>query len=471
MNSGERAQSEVIGVVLLLAITIAAVTVTVATGGAALGFVTDDARSSSVENGMSQLSSQSSLVALGETDARRFDLGSVAGGDLRLDEDAGRVEVRIERENVTEEIYNDSIGTLEYRGERRDIAMQGGGVWAIQDDRGRMISPPEYHYRGSTLTFPIVRLTGDQSSPSGGAGVVRRSAGDPGAVNATDNPLQDGTVVVEVQSRYYEGWYDFFSGRADGDVTKDDANQTTTARLVVPQEIPLDRALSTGMGADSFTGNSEVDEEEYTTGNSHPSPRSIIESELAYAEANGDDAADCFNGSCAAGTYYASDDDDIDNDVTFDTSEGNITVAIDGDLNVRSHDLLIDDNTTDNQVRYYIAGDLRFQTPTIGTESSAIEASRTQFYVNGDVAEDSAGGGNAQIDAIIYAPNADLELNGNVNIRGTVVFNEINVGGNVDIQSDPDLADLTLRVTGGPGQNPITYLHVSENVVEVDFDR
>ena len=62
MNSGERAQSEVIGVVLLLAIMIAAVTVTVATGGAALGFVTDDARSSSVENGMSQLSSQSSLV-------------------------------------------------------------------------------------------------------------------------------------------------------------------------------------------------------------------------------------------------------------------------------------------------------------------------------------------------------------------------------------------------------------------------
>lgn len=472
MNGGERAQSEVIGVVLLLAITIAAITVTVATGSAALALVTDDAQSSSVENGMSQLSSQSSLVALGETDARRFDLGSVDGGDLRLDEDAGRVEIRIERENATEEIYNDSIGTLEYRGERRDIAMQGGGVWAMHGDRGRMISPPEYHYRGSTLTFPIVRLTGDETSPSSGAGVVRRSAGNPSAVNATDNPLQDGTVVVEVESRYYEGWYDFFSQRADGDVTKDDANQTTTARLVVPQEIPLDRALSTGMGADSFKGNSEVDEEEYTTGNAHPSPRSIIESELANAEDNGDDATDCLGEeTCTAGTYYADEDVDIDDDVTFDTSDGNITIAIDGDLNLKSHDLLIDDDATDNQVRYYIAGDLRFQTPTIGTTSSAIEASRTQFYVNGDVAEDSAGGGNAQIDAIIYAPNADLELNGNVNIRGTVVFNEINVGGNVDIQSDPDLADLTLRVTGGPGQNPITYLHVSENAVEVDFDR
>ncbi|WP_418284751.1 DUF7289 family protein [Halorubrum sp. DTA46] len=472
MKSRERAQSEVIGVVLLLAITIAAVTVTVATGSAALGLVTDDARSSSVENGMSQLSSQSSLVALGETNARRFDLGSVDGGQLTLDEDAGRVAVWIERGGGdVETVYNGTIGTMEYEGQRRDIAMQGGGVWAMQNDRGRMISPPEYHYRGSTLTFPVVKLTGDERSPSGSAGVVRRGEGNATAVNATNNPLQNGTVVVEVQSKYYEGWYDFFSQRAEGEVTKDDANRTTTARLVVPQEIPLDKALSTGMGSDSFSGNSEVDDRNYTTGNTHPSPASIIDSQLATAESNGTDVSNCLNKTCTAGTYYAGGDVTITNDTYFDTSGGNITVAIDGDLDVGGHDLQINDETTNNGVKYYIAGDLKFQNPTIGTTSPAIEASRTQFYVNGDVAAQSSGGGNARIDAIIYAPNADFETNGNVAIRGTVVFNEIDVGGNVDIQSDPDLVDLTLRITGGPGQNPITYLHVSENVVELDFDR
>lgn len=165
MKRSERGQSEVIGVVLLLGITIAAVTVTVATGSAALGLVTDEARSASVENGMSQLSSQSSLVALGGTDARRFDLGSVDGGQLRLDEEAGRVEVRIENGTDTITTYNGSIGTLEYVGDRRNVAMQGGGVWAMEGGRGRMISPPEYHYRGETLTFPIVRLIGTSRRP------------------------------------------------------------------------------------------------------------------------------------------------------------------------------------------------------------------------------------------------------------------------------------------------------------------
>ncbi len=470
MYDSERAQSEVIGVVLLLGITIAAVTVTVATGSAALGLVTDDARSASVENGMSQLSSQSSLVALGETDARRFDLGSVDGGRVELDEDAGHVEVRIERDSGNTTVYNGSIGTLEYRGDRRDVAMQGGGVWTHDGTRGRMVSPPEYHYRGSTLTFPVVRLTGDERSPSSGAGVVRRTGGDPNAVNETDNPLQNGTVVVEVTSKYYEGWYDFFSQRADGDVTKDDANRTTTARLVVPGEIPLDNALSTGMGIDSFSGNSDVEEDDYTTGVAHPSPKSIIDNELSNAETNGDDVSECFDGTCTDGLYYANSTTTIGNDVDFDTSGGNITIAIDGDLDVGGHDLQINDST-DNQVRYYIAGDLKFQNPTIGTTDASIDAERTQFFVDGQVADESSGGGSAEIDAIIYAPNADFETNGNVNIRGTVVFNEIDIGGNVDIASDPQLDDVTLRITGGPGQNPITYLHVSENVVEVDFDR
>lgn len=295
MKRSERGQSEVIGVVLLLGITIAAVTVTVATGSAALGLVTDEARSASVENGMSQLSSQSSLVALGGTDARRFDLGSVDGGQLRLDEEAGRVEVRIENGTDTITTYNGSIGTLEYVGDRRNVAMQGGGVWAMEGGRGRMISPPEYHYRGETLTFPIVRLIGDESSPTSGTGIVRRTANDPGAVTETANPLRNGTVVVEVESEYYEGWYDFFTRRADGTVTKDDANQTTTARLVVPEEVSFDRTLAVSE-ADGYSHsgnkNNELSEGDYVEGESFPSPGSLIADQIAAAADDNDNGTE-----------------------------------------------------------------------------------------------------------------------------------------------------------------------------------
>ncbi|GAB3694720.1 DUF7289 family protein [Halorubrum pallidum] len=482
MNRSERGQSEVIGVVLLLGITVAAVTATVATGSVALGLITDEARSSGVENGMSQLSSQSSLVALGETDARRFDLGSVDGGQLRLNESAGHVEVRIENGTDGETtVYNDSIGTLEYVGEERTVALQGGGVWTSSNGYGRMISPPEYHYRGTTLTFPIVRLTGTEQTPQRGTGTVSRSAGDPDAVTATRNPLENGTVVVEVQSDYYEGWYEFFSQRADGSVTKYDANQTTVARLVVPDEVTFDRPLSvTTVGGYSHKGGSdkELSETQYKEDVTVPSPNAHIADMVELASDDNDNSDEsCVNtdgfdgcGTIGPGTYYFDNDPTVNDDLDFDTTDGDVTVVVDGDFNIGSNNLTIVDDS-DNSVTYYINGSLDLQgDPFVGTEEDSIDADRTQFYVAEGFLDGSGGDGNPTIEAIVYAPNADVETRGNPTLRGAFVTNSLETRGNPQLEYDTDLAEMEITITGGTGQNPITYLHVSENVVEVEFD-
>ncbi|EMA56979.1 DUF7289 family protein [Halorubrum kocurii] len=482
MSHSERGQSEVIGVVLLLAITIGAVGVTVATGSAALGLVTDEARSASVENGMSQLSSQSSLVALGETDARQFDLGSVDGGELRLDESAGRVEVRIENETETTTTYNGSIGTLEYVGDRRTVAMQGGGVWATEGGRGRMISPPEYHYRGETLTFPIVRLTGTESSPASGTGVVRRTEGGPDGVTETENPLRNGTVVVEVQSEYYEGWYDFFTQRADGTVTKDDANRTTTARLVVPEEVSFDRTLAvskTDGYSHSGKKENELSEGDYVEGERFPSPESLIADQIAAAEGDNDNGTEsCVvasgfdgcettgSGAVGSGVYYFGGDADVTGDLTFNTTDGDVVVAVDGDFDIGENDVTVEDGT--NNVTYYINGSLDMQgDPTVSVDS----ASRNVFYVNEGFLDGSGGDGSPTLEGVVYAPNADVETNGNPTLRGAFITNSLSTKGNAKVEYDESLKGQEIRITGGSGQNPITYLHVSENVVEVDFDR
>ena len=478
MNRDERGQSEVIGVVLLLAITIGAVAVTVTTGSAALGLVTDEARSASVENGMSQLSSQSSLVALGETDARRFDLGSVDGGQLRLNESAGRVEVRIENGTDTTTPYNGSIGALEYVGDQRTIAMQGGGVWATEGGRGRMISPPEYHYRDETLTFPIVRLTRDGSSPASGTGVVRQNASASNAIE-TANPLRNGTVVVEVQSDYYEGWYDFFTRRADGTVTKDDANRTVTARLVVPDEVSFDRTLTVGQ-PDGYSHKGswkgELSESEYVEGVSSPSPGPLIESSIESA-ADDNDNTSCVTssgfdncGTLRAGTYFINGDATVDGDLDFNATDGNITVVVDGDFDVGNSELTVVDGS-DNGVKYYVNGSLDFQGDGyVGTANGDIEAKRNQFYVNEGFLDGSQGDGTPTIEAIVYAPNADVVTKGNPALRGAFVTRTLETGGSASVEYDPDLAEVEIRIAGGAGQNSITYLHVSENVVEVDFD-
>ncbi|WP_066415168.1 DUF7289 family protein [Halorubrum aethiopicum] len=468
MYPGERAQSEVIGTVLLLGITIAAVTATVATGSVALAAVTDEAQTAGVENGMSQFTSRASLVALGGTDAKRFDLGSVDGGDLRLEEDAGRVEVRIERPDgsVTAESY--SLGTLVYAGDGREVAVQGGGVWSSDGTRGRMVSPPEYHYRGETLTFPIVQLTGDETTPDRGSGVVRANASEEVFPNVS-NPLENGTVVVEVRSDYYEGWYDFFSQRAEGDVTKDDANRTATARLVVPGEVELDKPLS--LGSEDTHTDIPLDEDDYELGASHPSPSAVIDERIGNASTNNPSSiGDCFGGgTCTAGVYHAGGDVALSNDVEFDTTGGNVTIAIDGDFDIGGNDLQITDGS-DNTVKYYVNGSVDLNNPTIGTTASSIDAKRTQFYVNGGIAENTNGIGNAEIDAIIYAPNADVEANGNPTLRGAFVFERLDLGGASSMAYDADLSDFELTITGGPGQNPITYLHVSRNEVALRFD-
>ena len=482
MFRSERAQSEVIGTVLLLGITVAAVTATVATGSVALATVTDDARSAGVENGMSQFTSQSSLVALGETDAKRFDLGSVDEGDLRLDEDAGRVEIRIERPNGTNSVYADSLGTLVYTGDRREIAVQGGGVWTTNGDGGRMISPPEYHYRDETLTFPIVRLTGDGAAR--GTGVVRRANASEEVFPESENPLRNGTVVVEIESEYYGGWYDFFTRRADGNVTKDDANQTVTARLVVPDTVSFDRTLSVAQ-SDGYehTGNQngELNEDEYREGTSNPSPNSLIESEIAAAAAdndNGDEScvtASGFDGcgTVESGVYYFDGDATIDDGtLQFDTSDGDVVVTVDGDFDIGDDDddvIVTDDG--DNGVRYYINGSFNVQgSPYVGTDPEPIQAQRNVFYVAGGFLDDGDGDGSPTIEAIVYAPNADVVTNGNPTLRGAFVTNSLETGGNAEVAYDPDLDSLDITIVGGSDENPITYLHVSENVVEVRFD-
>jgi len=474
MRVSERGQSEVIGVVLLLGITIAAVTATVATGSVALGLVTDEAQSASVENGMSQLSSQSSLVALGETDARRFDLGSVDGGQLRLDEDAGYVTVRVENGTDGETtVYDGSMGTLEYVGSDRTVALQGGGVWTASNGYGRMVSPPEYHYRQTTLTFPIVRLTGTEQTPQSGTGVVRRFAGGSDNVTETANPLENGTVVVEVQSDYYEGWYEFFTERADGSVTKYDANQTTVARLVVPDEVTFNRAISLEGEYTHESGNNGLDESLYSEDEVYPSAGPMIDSALQEGEDTNNSLSNCFDSgsACTSGTYYASEDVTVDQRVEFDTSDGDVTIAVDGDLDLGGNDLEIT-NEGDGVVRYYVNGSVFANgDATVGTTSAAVEAQRNQFYVREGFLEDGPGQGNVDIDAVVYAPNSDTNLAGSVTLRGGFVFDTLTTRSNAfTVDHDDTLDDIEIRIAGGSGRNSITYLHVSENVVEVDFD-
>ncbi|MFC4356873.1 hypothetical protein ACFO0N_02795 [Halobium salinum] len=262
--------AESIGVVLLLVVTVAGTTAVVTLGDEALSGVERSADVQRAEHAMTLLDSRGAMAALGDTNAQQVDFGRAGAGSYGVDGSAGRI--TIEHVNytaadpndasdpeLTETLYDAPLGAIFYENGDDRIAYQGGGVWRVRDEGATMVSPPEFHYRRSTLTLPVIRVTGSGTASGHVGATFERTASrervypnpgatadDPSGVGAPydpdgtdgtgdevpyDNPVRNGTIRVTVQSEFYQGWADYFRTRTDGDVTVDDAAEEAVVEL------------------------------------------------------------------------------------------------------------------------------------------------------------------------------------------------------------------------------------------------
>ncbi|WP_200531462.1 archaellin/type IV pilin N-terminal domain-containing protein [Halorubrum sp. LN27] len=225
MNSPERAQSEVIGTVLLLGLTIAAIGITVGIGSTALADAQSSADIERIEGSMTQVDSKASLVAHGGSTSQRVRLDPSREADVRVDGEAGTMRIEVEAENedgdIETQTENVTLGAVVYeRGDDR-VAYQGGGVWRSNGDGSWMVSPPEFHYRGDTLTLPLVTVDGD--GRLGDSAVVAGDTKHPEGLFPSENvsnPLLGGNVTITVESEYAEAWGRFFETRTSANVTQ-----------------------------------------------------------------------------------------------------------------------------------------------------------------------------------------------------------------------------------------------------------
>lgn len=258
------AQSETVGVLLLLAVTIIGTVGIVAFGTASLSQMEQAANFQQTEHTMTLLDSRSTMVALGDSEMQAVTFSNGGDGTFRVAADAGWIKIKhsnfSDTESGDELIYNASLGTFLYQTGETTIAYQGGGAWRIDEDgEARMVSQPEFHYVGSTLTLPIVRITGSGEA-SGRTTVTVSSAADtnrvfpdsdvgntshpdgnetgapyngsgPGEDAPYENPIDHGNVTVLIHSQFYEAWADYFSARTDAAVSVFHANQTVHIKL------------------------------------------------------------------------------------------------------------------------------------------------------------------------------------------------------------------------------------------------
>lgn len=235
-----RGQSEVLGIVLILGLAIAGTTAVVAFGAPALSAIQQTAEIASAEHAMTQLDSEASLVGFDSAPSQQVDLGiRGTGATARVNASSGHM--TIARTNTssgtTTTLLETDLGAVVYENGDTTIAYQGGGVWKRTGTGSTMVSPPEFHYRQTTLTLPLIIVTGDNHLDNR----VEVSPGTSQPVFPVDgvasktNPLAGDRINVTITSRYYQAWGRYFEGRTGGTVTYDHPNQTVTATLVAPE--------------------------------------------------------------------------------------------------------------------------------------------------------------------------------------------------------------------------------------------
>lgn len=480
-----RGVSSPIGMVLIIGMTVAAVTTLVVGGGAVIDETRADAERSQMENAMSQFSSKASLVGLGESGAQRFNLGRTSEGDVTVREDAGNVSLYIDYTGGGRDyISNVSMGSIVYQNGQTAIAYQGGGVWKRSNGHSTMVSPPEYHYRFETLTFPIINVTGSGAVSGQVGGIIRSDVNSEQLFPNADenanftNPLENGTVYVQIESDYCEGWENFFRERSQGDLEQacDVGDEDT---VVMDLTVPLDPAF----GYAVTSQNIEVDGanmESTREGVVASSATDNIEDRIAECEEDGCDGG--LSGTLESGVYYTEDGGDFADIDTFNTSDGEVEVIVnddDGGIS-GSGEISI---TGDNNVTVYVKTEDDVSLGGGDEINYGGDPSKLIMYVHSDVSAIKMSG-SAKYTGGIYAPNTRLEGdqgggngngNGNGNGGGGCGGGSVEVTGSVIVENfcfrngeftyQPEMADLEVEVE----PDTVKYLHVSENAVEIDL--
>jgi hypothetical protein len=250
-DAGKRSQAQTIGFVLVIGFVVLGSVLVAAFGAMAISDTQNQLSAESAETALTQFDSKAALVALGESDAHdvSFGSGGVGSNDISVEPENGWMNVTITNRTTEQVVGYDNItlGALVYEGNNERLAYQGGGVWSVDRNGGQMVSAPEFHYRGSTLTLPAVSVEGDRTLNE--RMTIERNFTRQVFPNASNpeltNPLDNHVVNVTVGSEFYRAWGEYFSERTDGEVELDDSEETARLTLVTPiGEVTVEGALA-----------------------------------------------------------------------------------------------------------------------------------------------------------------------------------------------------------------------------------
>jgi hypothetical protein len=267
MMKNERAVSSVIGISIILTITLLSIGLMLLYTAPLLSNTQDMAKAQKVEQAFTVFDSRTSKSSLGESPLQVTSVSlmgenvAVHGNDDAYNESgiqiiflslnstwynsfyqqSGTWGAWKNYENEADFAgFNASMGKVRYYSGDRVIAYEGGGVWSRYPSGGTvMISPPEFHYNGETLTLPIMKVIGDDSI--GGKANVNfnvRSSNTPVVLypntsmntNFT-NPLNCNKILIYINSEFYDGWAEYAETLTSTTAILDHNNKTAIIEM------------------------------------------------------------------------------------------------------------------------------------------------------------------------------------------------------------------------------------------------
>jgi hypothetical protein len=469
-----------VGTVLLFGMILSSVALIALLGAGPISDLQEQSRTDRAEDAMAQVSSQASMVALGGSSAQRIEFAESGEGQLSVRE-SGSLEMVVDNESVSDEtVLNVSLGAVVYATDSTEVAYQGGGVWRMGDGEARMLSPPQFHYQGTTLTLPVVNVTGSGTASGTPAvtvtGGATEEAGPPSPV--------EGSVNVTVTSAYYTAWGEYFEDRTDGAVVYDDANESVTLQLVAQSDDDPEvdgSVVSMGNGQMDFDNKVLVNSYNSSTPGSTPSGKGkgmkngdiVVASDLKLNSGQVNIEGDVYAGGtvtvgnqptidgdlyCAAGNHGCLDGDpntDVNGDVINWSNEINAPPPVE-DVVGASTKAKIDEiaNSNDNDDAGDISGDVLVDDDDLVLDGAA---NTSQYYLEKIELDDSktltlntsAGDIELAVGGNVHLDDADIIVEGDGTVR---TFADVGKNGNGDVDFDNGATVQTQELTGNNQQ-------------------
>lgn len=472
-------QSEIIGVLLLIAISLVSIGIISVYSTPTILQGTEYISSQEAENGFASLDARITSVTSGSSVVEPIEMGV---GSEKLVSEPESVHINITQEYTTapwdnRSLYEGEIGRLSYSKGDEVIAYEGGAVFRKQPQSNGsvMVSEPSILHNGETLGVSIHNITSGVSV-SGTSKVTLNPTAETEVVfpNTTYtapgeekkmNPLENGTVYITVESKFFSAWADFFNETEQTEVksiNSTDGEGTVRARLLRADSEVINSA---GVSEEKFRASSDPFDGNFTDGISYPEPDAWIRDIVRYARSNPDvknvtecdDALGC-DGSYP-GVFYTDGSYTLGDTATASlTTNRNVTLVVDGRLTV---DELSVSGNPNYQARIVSTDGVTFADGYSVSVNNRV--TRLSMYTLSGNTVEFAGSGTGE--GVVYAPGSTVSLNRMDGGDWTGSF----VAESIDASATEGGTDINFGGKVGVGQyNTTRYLQITEKKINID---